>query len=93
MANKHEYIVNVGNIGNVHCDSLKEAEDRYKEYVEWSKSGMGRAGGESVILMVDGEPVKEHFGEKDLGDSDEFKKGGRVPSKKRTLMDLIYGRK
>ena len=60
--NEEKYVVNVGNIGNITCKDKAEAEETYKEYVEQSKSGKGRAGGESVYLMVDGEPEKEYFG-------------------------------
>jgi hypothetical protein len=60
---KHDYEVYVGNLGCVHRgSSKKEADTTYAQYVKASKSGSGRAGGEGVQLMVDGEPVKEHFG-------------------------------
>jgi phage FluMu protein Com len=61
--NEQKYVVNVGNIGNIACDSKEEAEETFKEYVEQSKSGYGRAAGESVYLMVDGEPEKEYIGD------------------------------
>ena len=53
----------VGNVGTV-FDGTREAAARveYKNYVILSKSGNGRAGGESVTLMKNGEPVDEHFG-------------------------------
>lgn len=60
---KHDYEVYVGNLGCVHRgSSKKEADTTYAQYVKASKSGSGRAGGEGVQLMVDGEPIKEHFG-------------------------------
>lgn len=77
-----EYIVNVGNIGNIRCESMAEAEKTYAEYLEQSKSGHGRAGGEYVGLMVDGEPVKEHFGV----DRDEMSKGGKTDKDKGKYM-------
>lgn len=70
-----EYIVNVGNIGNIEYDTKEEAEAAYDEYVEQSMSNHGRAAGEDVTLMIDGEPVKEYFGT--LGE-EEFAKGGGV---------------
>lgn len=62
---KHEYAISVGNIGNIGCANLKEAEKKYKEYVKQSKDNYGRAAGEDVALMVDGEPEKEYFGSND----------------------------
>jgi len=58
---KIRYEVIVGNIGTVYDGSDRdEAEDTFDEYVRQSKSGRGRAGGESVVLMKDDEPVAEH---------------------------------
>ena len=53
----------VGNVGTV-FDGTRESAARqaYKDYVIKSKSGNGRAGGEDVTLMKNGEPVDEHFG-------------------------------
>jgi hypothetical protein len=53
----------VGNVGTV-FDGTRESAARqtYKDYVIQSKSGNGRAGGEDVTLMKNGEPVNEHFG-------------------------------
>jgi hypothetical protein len=61
----------VGNIGCIPQPSLPKAEEVYREYVEQSKSGVGRAGGEFVTLLVDGEPLLEHFGDMDEEDQDE----------------------
>lgn len=62
------YEVIVGNIGTVYSGNSKtEAERHYREYVSQSKTGRGRAGGESVALMCEGEILKEHLG--NLGDS------------------------
>ena len=71
---KNDYVVNVGNIGNIPCDSLLEARDVYNEYVEQSKSGMGRAGNEYVGLYMNGEPMFEYFGT--LDNDNEYKRGG-----------------
>jgi hypothetical protein len=56
-----DYEVIVGNVGSVYSGPDRdEAERRYEENVERSQSGLGFAGGETVVLMVDGEPEKEH---------------------------------
>ena len=60
---KHEYAVIVGNIGYVHEGSnYRVALSVYASYVRDSKANKGRAGGESVTLMVDHEPEKEYIG-------------------------------
>jgi hypothetical protein len=60
------YEVYVGNVGMVYEGaSLAVAKKTYSEYVAISKSGFGRAGGESVALMVDGEPIKDYQGKND----------------------------
>lgn len=58
-----EYTVNVGNVGNISCDSLSEARDTFDHYVRESESGFGRAGSEPVFLLEDGEAIDEHFPE------------------------------
>lgn len=61
---KKNYTVIVGNIGTVYNGGGKKtALKDYREYVEQSKSGRGRAGGESVTLFEDGFVIKEHIGE------------------------------
>jgi hypothetical protein len=62
MKNKYEVIV--GNIGIVvtATSNKKRAEKEYDEYVVLSKLPHGRASGESVILMENGEPTKEYIG-------------------------------
>jgi len=53
----------VGNIGMVHQSlDYDEAVKHYAEYIEQSRSGVGRAGGESVTLWQDGEPMREYIG-------------------------------
>ena len=60
------YEVICGNIGRVHTgNNPTDANDMYDEYVRQSKAGSGRAGGESVYLMEDGEPIAEHQGPAD----------------------------
>jgi hypothetical protein len=54
----HEIIV--GNIGTVYSgDSHAEAQVAYIEYCRQSTAGRGRADGESVCWMKDGEIHKE----------------------------------
>ena len=57
------YEVICGNIGRVYSGSNSiEANGTYAEYVSQSKKNYGRAGRESVYLMLDGEPIVEHQG-------------------------------
>jgi hypothetical protein len=54
------YEVIVGNIGTVHSGNDQGvARTHYDEYVRQSLSGVGRAGNENVVMMVDGEPAEE----------------------------------
>lgn len=56
----------VGNIGTVYRGTDHgQAHADFETYVEQSRSEVGRAAGESVILFVDGEPVREHAGQYD----------------------------
>jgi hypothetical protein len=55
-----EYTVNVGNIGNIDEPTRKAAEATFREYCRQSREGYGRASGEPIALLVDGEPVKEY---------------------------------
>lgn len=58
-----KYEVIVGNIGTVHAgNSIVEAKQRYAEYVEQSKSNVGRAAGEDVTIMQHDEPIIEFIG-------------------------------
>jgi hypothetical protein len=58
------YEVIVGNIGTVFASSnpkdASEALRIFREYVESSKSGVGRAGNEPVTLFYDGEIDDEY---------------------------------
>jgi len=57
------YEVIVGNIGSVHSGrDLKKALRVFNEYAEQSQGNYGRAAGEDVTLMRDGEPYKEYYG-------------------------------
>jgi hypothetical protein len=55
---KNKYEVLVGNIGTVHSgyDHLA-AYTEYQSYVQLSESESGRAAGEDVIMLQDGEPT------------------------------------
>ncbi len=55
-----KYSVSVGNIGNIPCSGKIEALKTFDDYVKMSKSGKGRGGNESVILLCDLEPIKEY---------------------------------
>ena len=61
-----KYEVLVGNIGNVYSGNGTEARRVFADYVKQSKSGYGRAAGEDVTIMRDGEPWKEHQGEQSI---------------------------
>jgi len=57
------YEVIVGNIGLVYSGAkIKQARDTYLEYVNQSRIGHGRAGGEDVTMLKYGEPVWEFMG-------------------------------
>ncbi len=65
---KRRYEVIVGNVGTIFDETggarVKwNAKKAYLHYVEASLAGTGRAGGEGVVLMEDGEIIAEHFGE------------------------------
>lgn len=53
----------VGNIGTAYAGPDEaEARRKYAAYVADSKTGLGRSGGESVVLIVNGEVVEEYEG-------------------------------
>ena len=53
----------VGNIGTVYSGpSGAIARQKYGDYQDMSQDNYGRASGESVVLMCNGEPVKEYAG-------------------------------
>lgn len=58
------YEVIVSNIGTVYeGGDKKKAYDTFACYENLSKDGYGKAGGESVVMMLDGEWKHEHYGE------------------------------
>lgn len=57
------YEVIVGNIGKVYeGTNAKESLEIWQEYANQSANNYGRAAGEDVTLMRDGEPLSEYFG-------------------------------
>lgn len=65
------YEVVVGNIGNVYSGhNLRDARFHARTYVDQSKSGHGRAAGESVTLFCDGEILDEFVGGRDKGNEE-----------------------
>lgn len=58
--NIDQYEVVVDNIGTVYVgDDIFRAHEEYKAYRQLSDGGYGRAGGGRVVLMRNGEVVKE----------------------------------
>lgn len=84
---KDEYCVLVGNVGEISCESKKEASDTYKRFVSLSKGGKGSAAGSDVCMCLNGEPVKTFIGShvEDTGCEDEaeivYRTGGVAGSK------------
>jgi|HubBroStandDraft_3_1064219.scaffolds.fasta_scaffold11611_3 hypothetical protein len=59
----HPYELYISNLGLVvECSSLKQANEYFESYVELSKSGYGRASGESVTLILHDEIIREFQG-------------------------------
>ena len=57
------YEVIVGNIGTVYSGNDHDAaRQTMQDYIGQSKAGYGRAGGEPVTLMRNGEPFDEYEG-------------------------------
>lgn len=66
MKKTADFEVLVGNIGTVlTTEDEVEARNTFEAYVSKSESAYGRASGESVTLMKDGEPIDEHEGSLD----------------------------
>ncbi len=56
------YNVNVGNLGSVYSGhNCRAAKRAFREYVNQSKTGYGRASGENVTLETNGEITREYF--------------------------------
>jgi hypothetical protein len=70
------YEVIVGNVGRVYNGTSKrEADKVYHDYIEISRSGHGRAGGEEVTLFVDGDFADCYS---PVHDEDDDDYGGRM---------------
>ena len=55
------YSVVVGNIGTViETDNLETARSKYQDYVAISKEKIGKASGEPVYLLQNGEPLETY---------------------------------
>ncbi len=65
---KNIYTVNVSNIGNIECRNKREAIKTYDEYVLQSEQNYGKAAGENVSLLKNGEPIEGFFGGNENGD-------------------------
>ena len=64
-----KYQVIVGNIGTAHDGNNKKvAQKHYKDYVNISKEPFGRASGEQVSLIMNGEPIMDYIPEIDIID-------------------------
>ncbi len=58
-----KYEVVVGNVGTVYSgNNAVEANRTFREYVAQSRLSIGRAAGEDVTLLRNGEPAREHTG-------------------------------
>jgi len=65
-----KYEVIVGNIGTVHsCNNPVEAAAVYGDYKRQSETNYGRAAGETVYLLKNGEPMYEHHGRQDYSEN------------------------
>lgn len=63
MSGKHEWEIIVGNVGSVLTTrNARDGLSTYQDYVCLSKCDAGRASGEAVVLLKDGEPVREYHG-------------------------------
>jgi len=70
IAKMPNYEVIVGNVGTVFDgNDQEEAERAFNDYVRSSKTGRGRAGGESVVFLMNGEIVAEHEGDPEREES------------------------
>jgi len=62
----------VGNIGVIECESLQDGKIVFEDYVSKSSKGIGRAAGEDVALLVDGESFWDYLGDRAKDDSEEL---------------------
>lgn len=60
---RKRYQVVVSNIGTVYDgQNLQDARFNARQYVDQSKRASGRAAGESVTILTDGEIIEEYIG-------------------------------
>lgn len=60
-----KYQIIVGNIGTVYSgENEKESLKIFREYVSQSLHGFAYAGNEDVVILCDGEILKEFYGNK-----------------------------
>ena len=56
------YTVHVGNVGNIYCETLKEAEEVFEDCLWLSRDGIGRMAYEPVTLTGEsGDVIKEEL--------------------------------
>ena len=61
MTYKPRFQVIVGNIGTVYDGTSRtQADCDFETYVNFSRTGYGRAAGEPVYLFFHGDPIREH---------------------------------
>lgn len=79
--NEGTYQVIVNNIGNVHDgDDYDTAYEAYEEYVDMSQHGGGRAFGEDVYLIEDGDIIEHYDGDlSDEYEEEEYAEDGYYP--------------
>lgn len=65
-----KFRVIVGNIGTVYAgNNYMQAMAKFSSYAKDSRNNYGRAAGEGVVLLHDGEIKREHIG--NLGESED----------------------
>ena len=57
---RNRFEVLVGNIGHVFCGTHRESLNVFSEYRRQSRERYGRASGEEVTLLRDGEPISSY---------------------------------
>lgn len=66
-----QYQVICSNIGTaLFTNSLAEAAECFGDFVHSSRMNYGRAAGEDVVLLEDGEPLREFFGSLNVDNND-----------------------
>lgn len=82
LAKNDAWEVIVSNIGKVYSgNDPRKAKETYDYYIELSQDPRGRAGGEDVVLMHNGEIYDEYFGSDDEDEPEEEDTVGKVNAK------------